>query len=287
MKALKAIFLLFVFATGYGQQTPREIVIRGYTFNSNDKTFIPNTPLIIKTDLGDLQQTFSNKDGFYEIRFEAALFKKAEVYTQTNKDLRTPTAPLGFLASEERLKIDIADSAAAKVLFRKDFSLRPVMGCPTFNSVLFKKNSVTFDTVYPTRIDGFYDSAYYLPATSIGEIYKTLKDNPSIVIEISGHSSSDENAGMLSQRRAQKVVDELVKMGINTKRLVAKGYGITKLKITDAQIAKAKTKKEKDMLHAVNRRSVFKILSWDFSDPDAPEPKQEKYHPEMSGEEQE
>jgi hypothetical protein len=58
--------------------------------------------------------------------------------------------------------------------------------------------------------------------------------------------------------------------GINTARLQAKGYGKTQLLITDDVIAKAKTKEEKEALHALNRRTAFRILNWDFVDPNAP-----------------
>ena len=65
----------------------------------------------------------------------------------------------------------------------------------------------------------------------------------------------------------------------------AVGYGKRKLKITDAQIAKEKTKEGKEAMHAVNRRTVFKILSWDYVDPKAPKTEIPKYHPKVSGEE--
>ena len=52
--------------------------------------------------------------------------------------------------------------------------------------------------------------------------------------------------------------------GIDEKRLVAKAWGIQKLKITDKQIKKAKTKEEKEAMRQINRRVLFKIVSWDY-----------------------
>lgn len=263
-----------------------EVIISGMILNSRDHTVIPNAVVIYKNDRGALLQTTSDKDGHYVFNLPNARWKKAEVYTQVTRDCRTPTASNGFFASEDRLKADINDSTGGKIIFRKDFYLNPNEGCRWFTNILFKKNSVAFDTVYPQKMENFDDSSFYLPSTNIEALYRTLKDNPTIIVEISGHCSADENADMLSQRRAQKVVDELVKMGVNKNRLVAKGYGITKLKIPDQTIAAAITKKEKDALHAVNRRCVFKILSWDFEDPNAPKTEPEKYHPKVSEEEE-
>lgn len=59
-------------------------------------------------------------------------------------------------------------------------------------------------------------------------IYKILLANPTIVVEISSHTDSidtDERNMILSQKRAQSVIDYLIKKGINPERLVPKGYG--------------------------------------------------------------
>lgn len=59
-------------------------------------------------------------------------------------------------------------------------------------------------------------------------IYKLLRDNPEIVIEISSHTDSKGTEGYnrnLSQRRAEEVVKYLRKKGIDRKRMKAKGYG--------------------------------------------------------------
>ena len=59
-------------------------------------------------------------------------------------------------------------------------------------------------------------------------IYQILLAYPDIVIEISSHTDSvdtDEKNMILSQDRAQSVVDYLIDKGIEEERLVAKGYG--------------------------------------------------------------
>lgn len=95
-------------------------------------------------------------------------------------------------------------------------------------------------------------------AKELDELVLTLKEYPSLVIELSSHTDSRGNDGynlLLSQRRAEAAVKYLVEHGIDKDRLVAKGYGETHLlnkcangvKCTEAQ-------------HQMNRRTEFKVL---------------------------
>ncbi|MBW6483250.1 MAG: OmpA family protein [Vicingaceae bacterium] len=98
----------------------------------------------------------------------------------------------------------------------------------------------------------------------LDRLVKLLNENPTIKIELSAHTDSrggDKYNEDLSQRRAQSCVDYLIKNGISTDRLVSKGYGESRLVITDAEIAKLKFEDEKEAAHQENRRTEFKILS--------------------------
>lgn len=84
-----------------------------------------------------------------------------------------------------------------------------------------------------------------------------LQEYPKLIMEISSHtdsqSSSEFNLG-LSRRRAQTIVDYLVKKGIARSRLKATGYGETRLlnQCTDGTECT-------DAEHKINRRTEFKI----------------------------
>lgn len=98
----------------------------------------------------------------------------------------------------------------------------------------------------------------------LDRLVKLLNENPTIKIELSAHTDSrggDKYNEDLSQKRAQSCVDYLIKNGISTDRLVSKGYGESRLVITDAEIAKLKFEDEKEAAHQENRRTEFKILS--------------------------
>ena len=85
-------------------------------------------------------------------------------------------------------------------------------------------------------------------------LYRFLKDNPKIKIEISGHTDNRgrlEYNMKLSQKRALAVKRYLVKKGISPDRLVARGYGPTK------PIASNDTEEGRRR----NRRVEVKVLS--------------------------
>ena len=90
-----------------------------------------------------------------------------------------------------------------------------------------------------------------------------LADNPEIYIELGSHTD-DRNTDVynldLSQRRAKSAVDYLISRGIQSKRVLAKGYGESKLMIENAQT-------EAD--HQINRRTEFKVLKYDFQEIEA------------------
>jgi outer membrane protein OmpA-like peptidoglycan-associated protein len=46
--------------------------------------------------------------------------------------------------------------------------------------------------------------------------------------------------------------------------MIAKGYGETRLRISDQQIAQMSTEEEKEAAHQKNRRTEFTVLSFDF-----------------------
>ncbi|HSK12225.1 MAG TPA: OmpA family protein [Phnomibacter sp.] len=96
---------------------------------------------------------------------------------------------------------------------------------------------VTTGSVYIARGIQFQKASSQLLPESMGEInglVKLMKDDPSLKFEIGGHTSAEggESAAqanqVLSEQRARVVRDKMMEMGIDGKRLEAKGYGQTK-----------------------------------------------------------
>jgi outer membrane protein OmpA-like peptidoglycan-associated protein len=107
----------------------------------------------------------------------------------------------------------------------------------------------------------YYDYGDFkiLPAAEITleKVVKVMQIDPNIIIEISSHTdsrSTNEYNMTLSKKRAQAVVDYLVKRGIDKSRLTPVGYGETK--VLNKCVDGAECTEEE---HAKNRRTEFKI----------------------------
>ena len=127
---------------------------------------------------------------------------------------------------------------------------------------------VPISSELPTVLDNvFFDlgKATLRPESSV-ELNK-LRDylvlNPTLKIELGGHTDTRGDAVenmTLSSNRAKAVYDYLIAQGIVADRLAYKGYGETVNRISDAEIAKLATDKEKEAAHQKNRRTEYKII---------------------------
>lgn len=120
---------------------------------------------------------------------------------------------------------------------------------------------------------------------SLQGLIETLQKNPTIVIELASHTDNrdtEERNDILSQRRAQSVVDYLIIRGIDAERLVAKGYGERAPRLleqeynsngvkfdagtvlTEEYIDNLKSEVAKEAAHQLNRRTEFRVLSKDY-----------------------
>lgn len=121
---------------------------------------------------------------------------------------------------------------------------------------------------------------------AIDKVIVVMNDNPDITIELSSHTDNKGTAEFnmnLSQKRAQAVVDYMVSKGINTKRLIPKGYGFSKPKVVDEFIVKqysylrvgdvlnqallekifSNNPVASEAIDQLNRRTEFKVISTD------------------------
>ncbi len=92
---------------------------------------------------------------------------------------------------------------------------------------------------------------------TLDELVKLLNVNPQINIQLSSHTDcrgTDDYNIVLSQKRAQSVVDYLISKNIEAKRLIAIGYGETQL--LDLCVCEICTENQ----HQINRRTTFKII---------------------------
>ena len=121
---------------------------------------------------------------------------------------------------------------------------------------------------------------------SLEKMVELMNDNPNVVVELSSHTDIHSITKMtnleLSQKRAESVVSFLIKKGIDTARLVPKGYGDTKPRKVDRKVAflypflkegailnkefiENLPKDKREIAHQSNRRTEFKVISTSYN----------------------
>jgi peptidoglycan-associated lipoprotein len=116
-------------------------------------------------------------------------------------------------------------------------------------------------------------------------LVQLLNDNPNITLELSAHTDmvgNHETNKQLSLRRAQAVVDYLIKHGIDSKRLTAVGYGKDKPVVVDEAISRQYTflpqgqvldeafilslpQDQQEVCNSLNRRTEFRVLKTTYN----------------------
>ena len=152
-------------------------------------------------------------------------------------------------------------------------------------SKVFSQNFVLTTIYKPIQVENiFYEFGKWelTPASESGlqALVKILNDNPNITIEISAHTDfvgNNESNRDLSAKRAQSVVDYLIRAGIAQNRLTSIGSGEEKPFVVDATTAeKYVFLKESDVLteeyilklspaqqeqaNQINRRTEFRVV---------------------------
>ena len=245
--------------------------LNGTVVSSENNEPVTNALIHLKGSNGDMFEFKTAADGKYNFKLKENV--SYEVSVATDKSTVSQTFKAGFLANKDMGKLTTVDENESKD-FVKDFALTPVKAEIRFPAVQYDLGKAT---LRPESKD------------SLNFLYQTLMDNPTIVIELQAHTDSrgnDKANQKLSEDRAQSCVDYLMnEKKIPAARLMSKGWGEKKLLIKDDVIAKAKTKEEKEALHQKNRRTVFRIVNWDYVDPNAPKTDKPIYKPQVKGEE--
>ena len=200
-----------------------------------------------------IEETFTDDNGEFEFIVytdeEYLLIGEKENYFSTRGDFST----IGKELDKTKLKEFITN-----VEFEKNLIL---------DRIIVNK-SIVLDNIYYDldKADIREDAAIELDKLVI-----ILEDNPNISIELSSHTddrSSVEYNQDLSQRRAESAVSYILSKGIDRSRISAKGYGESQLLILNA-----KTEDE----HQINRRTEFKVTSYEFIDSSNSEDEEERF----------
>jgi outer membrane protein OmpA-like peptidoglycan-associated protein len=202
----------------------KELILTGVT--RNETTSDPINAKLIITERGVNKNTFTKQtqDGVYEQKLPTLGW-----YMLT-------ASASGFLNKTD--SIELADAELSP--FVKDVFLQPIE-----IGVTVRLKNIYFDFDKTTlKSESFVE---------LNKVVYFLKENPTVEIEISGHTDSkgaDEYNLNLSQGRSETVVNYLIDKGINASRLTPHGYGEEKPIDTN----------ETDAGRANNRRVEFTVL---------------------------
>lgn len=205
--------------------------VEGRVFNADDKTAVANiTVVLVNKKTGENKTATTDVNGKY--RFEK-LDIDCDYEVRTKKtDCGEPTEP---------------------------FNTRGIVGTKTITmdiAMLCKNDVIQIDNIYYDykKFDIRPDAALELD-----KIVTILNKYPNMRIELRSHTDSRGNDNFnlkLSDDRANSAALYIISKGIDSKRIIAKGYGEKELLNKCKNGAKCDEKE-----HEVNRRTEFKILS--------------------------
>jgi outer membrane protein OmpA-like peptidoglycan-associated protein len=86
--------------------------------------------------------------------------------------------------------------------------------------------------------------------------------HPEFIIEVGNHTDyvNPNSSSRITMARAVSVCNYLIAHSVPKEQLLAKGYGDTRKIISEQIVAKELSKAKKDSLHALSRRTEFKII---------------------------
>ena len=130
----------------------------------------------------------------------------------------------------------------------------------TPSKVATKKNSFNEDILVLKPVLFDYESSYLNQQAKkdLLKVVAIMKSNPDLVLECASYTDakgSDKYNQWMSDRRAKRTVEYIIRKGIDPNRIKGKGYGESKL-INDCTEGENCT----DEQRAVNRRTEFKVV---------------------------
>lgn len=208
------------------------VTIKGKVTERGSGKVMPGETLSIKGSNQYSNTTLTNENGIYEfpdLKPENSYLVKIskEGYFSESRECKIPQVLKPMTFSKE-------------TGYDMDFQLTKIE----------KKKEIVLNNIYYD-----FDKATLRPESKeeLNKLVSMLKETEEVSVQISSHTDTrgnDSYNNKLSDLRAKTVVDYLIDHGIEPERLIARGYGESKLLIKNA-----KTEDE----HQQNRRTTFKV----------------------------
>ena len=243
----------------YFEEPPVLFTFSGTVKDSKTKQLVSNAAVRLIGSDGSNMMTRTNDKGYFN-------FSDSQISKNTTYDITVDKDNyFTFNAQETTIGLEFSKD------FEKEFFIEPIPQEPIMlPDILYDLGKWDLKPQFEDSLQG---------------LIETLQVNPTITIELASHTDArdtEERNDILSQKRAQSVVDYLIIRGIDPKRLTAKGYGervprtlakdITVkgytfkagTRLTEDFINKLPNTDVKEAAHQMNRRTEFRILSKDY-----------------------
>ena len=243
----------------YFEEPTIHFTFSGTVKDENTLQFVSNATVRFVGSDGSVMSTRTNDKGYFS-------FSEAQVNKNTTYDITIDKDNYFTLnATETTVGLEFSKD------FVKEFMIQPIPDEPiALPDILYDLGKWDLKPQFEDSLQG---------------LIETLQLNPTITIELASHTdarASEESNDILSQKRAQSVVDYLIIRGIDPLRLTAKGYGervprtIQKdmsvrgytfkagTQLTEDYINKLPSNEAREAAHQLNRRTEFRILSKDY-----------------------
>jgi peptidoglycan-associated lipoprotein len=233
------------------------------TFNSGRQALKGVTVMIIPKPGGDPQTIQNDKGNKFDFKLE---LEKSYRIIATHPNHFPDTAVINTL------------NLKANKSFTQRLYLKPIpIPVPEYDTILSEKAIVMENILYEYGDDKILPTA----EPDLNFLLEIMNQYPDLIIELSSHTDNrgnDEFNKALSQRRAESAKQWLLKKGINQTRIKAVGNGENVPKVVDDRLAnkhpeflpgdvfsgeyinKLETEEDKELAHALNRRTEFKII---------------------------
>ena len=225
---------------------PMEFCYKAYVYDYDTGMPISETSITLESSEGEINTYTTDADGAIGL-CDGEIGEGIAYDVDVKKE--------GFIGTGDRFSsIGLTESTTfAREYFMKEIVLEKEYDMPL---VLYPLGSA----------DLLIEEGVVNSADSLNYLVDLLTRNENLVIQLEAHTDSrgsSESNLELSQRRAETCVNFLEDKGIASDRLVPVGHGEEILKITDAEI-NALPAEEREAAHGQNRRTVFKIVRFDY-----------------------
>lgn len=230
-----------------------KVTISGWVLDRDEEP-VPNAVIRIVGNDGSNQKQIAKADGSFSFPLDRGV---SYVMLAGAK---------GYLNAKQEFTSDIAEEDAA---YDVDFILSSITKPVVIDNIFYDFDKATLRPESKTALD---------------EMAQVLRDNPNVTIEMASHTDrhgTDEYNINLSSRRAKSVIDYLISVGIDARRLQSQGYGESRPKtitkklareypqfsegqVLDEEFISTLSPEDQDVADQINRRTEFQVLSIDY-----------------------